>query len=310
MAHQVLAGSNLFYFCRIDTSGKYIEVNQCFLNKFKHITDDFRGFPVKQTIHPEDIPLLRQIFRACLENPGTTYRGHIRKPQADGTYAYSDWEFCFNHETQSVSAIGYDLTAREEQLQTIMKSTADIILVLDKEGTYLEAFAMDEELLAAPVEDLINSRIEDHFDAEETAIFLGLIERVYQEGEIQNINYDIEVTGGKKHYVANARLFPYNGKKCVAWSARDFTQIKLYQEQLDDQNKRLKNIAFYQSHKVRGPLSNILGITTLLKTIEPKDIDPVMIDYLVEAAEDLDKVLHQVVDETEEIEFKKVLNTK
>ena len=137
-----------------------------------------------------------------------------------------------------------------------------------------------------------------------------MIDRVYEEGEIQNINYEIDVQGKKRHFVANARLFPYNGKKCVAWSARDFTTLKEYEARISDQTRKLKKIAFYQSHKVRGPLSNILGVTNLLKALKYKDIDPTMIEYLVASAEELDQVLHLTVDETIDMHLKNVPDTK
>lgn len=46
---------------------------------------------------------------------------------------------------------------------------------------------------------------------------------------------------------------------------QDIHQIKTYQQQLELQNEKLKEIAWLNSHEIRRPLSNIIGVMPLLK---------------------------------------------
>jgi len=62
--------------------------------------------------------------------------------------------------------------------------------------------------------------------------------------------------------------------------------------------EKLLNIAWNQSHQVRGPLTDILGIINAIKLdITPEEKDT-LINQLEVAAMNLDKAIHDVVDET------------
>lgn len=70
---------------------------------------------------------------------------------------------------------------------------------------------------------------------------------------------------------------------------------------ISDQKKtaeKLRKIAWNQSHQVRGPLTDILGIINAIKLdITPEEKDA-LINQLEVAARNLDKAIHDVVDET------------
>jgi PAS domain S-box-containing protein len=62
--------------------------------------------------------------------------------------------------------------------------------------------------------------------------------------------------------------------------------------------EKLRKIVWNQSHQVRGPLTDILGILKLIKldiTIEEKTS---LLEHLEKAAQELDQTIHHVIDET------------
>jgi signal transduction histidine kinase len=62
--------------------------------------------------------------------------------------------------------------------------------------------------------------------------------------------------------------------------------------------EKLRKIAWNQSHQVRGPLTDILGIINAIKLdITPEEKDT-LINQLEVAAMNLDKAIHDVIDET------------
>lgn len=88
----------------------------------------------------------------------------------------------------------------------------------------------------------------------------------------------------------------------------DITERKQSEEKIRQQNEILarqnnifKEIAWLQSHDARRPVANILGLAHLIKTDE-KNIQQ-YIDYLYKATEDLDAVIHRIVDLTQQIEM-------
>ena len=61
---------------------------------------------------------------------------------------------------------------------------------------------------------------------------------------------------------------------------------------------RFNNIAYNQSHHVRGPLTDILGIIKLLNLNITEEEKSYLLSQLEIAAKDLDKVIHRVVGES------------
>lgn len=69
--------------------------------------------------------------------------------------------------------------------------------------------------------------------------------------------------------------------------------VKERTEQLEDQNKKLLEYAYFNAHKVRGPLARILGLTYLVQK-SPNDNPIEMIERIEVSALELDKVIRDV----------------
>ena len=74
---------------------------------------------------------------------------------------------------------------------------------------------------------------------------------------------------------------------------------------INEQNKHLREIAFMSSHSIRMPVSNILGLTKMLETLQndPQKEEQIK-HYLRQSAEELDLVLHEIINKTASIEIK------
>jgi len=82
---------------------------------------------------------------------------------------------------------------------------------------------------------------------------------------------------------------------------RDITDDILVQEKIKTQNKVLREIAFIQSHEVRRPLANILGVIEILKNSGALN-DLEIFGHLVDSANELDMEIRKIVDKTNELD--------
>lgn len=100
-----------------------------------------------------------------------------------------------------------------------------------------------------------------------------------------------------------------NGKAIRALqSIIDLTENLERLNKIEIQNKKLKDIAWKQSHEVRAPLSNIMGLVILLKTnlnLEDDKENSKIINYITESTKKLDEIIHDIVDKTSELEKEK-----
>lgn len=84
--------------------------------------------------------------------------------------------------------------------------------------------------------------------------------------------------------------------------ATDITSRINYIRAIENQNKKLKDIAWHQSHVVRAPLSRMMGLINLLElpTMDERDRADVM-QKLVDSAYELDGIIHQIVEKTQAV---------
>ena len=86
-----------------------------------------------------------------------------------------------------------------------------------------------------------------------------------------------------------------NGIIGVACFARDVSERAKHLESIEKQNSQLREIAWLQSHKMRAPLSNILGLTDLILNSEEAAEKEQLVGHLQKAAGDLDKIIAEIV---------------
>jgi PAS domain S-box-containing protein len=81
---------------------------------------------------------------------------------------------------------------------------------------------------------------------------------------------------------------------------QDITEQMNYIQKIEEHNGRLKDIAWTQTHLVRGPLARIMGISSLLK-LEDRDPDArnQLLDYLEISANELDEVIKTIIEKSQ-----------
>ncbi len=84
----------------------------------------------------------------------------------------------------------------------------------------------------------------------------------------------------------------------VSYTATDISELKKSQMDSDSKDRALDRIAFVQSHNVRGPLSSIMGLVTLMQGSGNSKFSKETL-LLKRAAEDLDNIIKSLVAEAE-----------
>lgn len=118
--------------------------------------------------------------------------------------------------------------------------------------------------------------------------------------EINGAVYRIMLPDGSLRYIESHAIIQKSsdGKvRRLIGTNRNITDSVLVQERLRQQNKVLRDIAFIQSHEVRKPLANILGIIEILQTSGAMDGLEIF-EHLVESAKELDQQIRQIVQQS------------
>lgn len=90
----------------------------------------------------------------------------------------------------------------------------------------------------------------------------------------------------------------YNGRTVGMVVCRDVTERLRYIEAIEEQNKQLREIAWFQSHITRAPLARIMGLTGLLATDPSETSLREILPLLQKSADELDEIIKGIVEKT------------
>lgn len=127
------------------------------------------------------------------------------------------------------------------------------------------------------------------------------IESVIDTNKMSSFLFRIIVDGKLKYIQMNGEVFDAgNTENRLRGTFQDVTEQQMFIKRIEDKNETLKNIAWTQSHDVRGPLATIMGLVSLLdeedfKNAQNKEI----ITGLKESSEQLDEIIKKVVKKTQ-----------
>ncbi len=89
----------------------------------------------------------------------------------------------------------------------------------------------------------------------------------------------------------------------VSCFSRDITNTREHLTKIELQNQKMREIAWIQSHKVRGPVSTILGLVQLFNMEQPHDAtNQTVLEGIKETTQYLDEVIREIVTKAKEIE--------
>jgi PAS domain S-box-containing protein len=119
-------------------------------------------------------------------------------------------------------------------LRALAGAVSDVIVVLDRDGRYLDVISRRADLLIRPADELLGLTIHDVFPAETADMFVGWIRRVLETGCSVEDEYEIDIAGRRTWFAA---IVAPLSETSVIWVARDVSERKAMEGQLRQATK-------------------------------------------------------------------------
>jgi signal transduction histidine kinase len=163
-----------------------------------------------------------------------------------------------------------ELNNNKHRYKLLLETIPDIFFVMDKDGTYIDYVAKEEEELNISPEEIIGSTIfEVGYSKKMVRQVYKSIQNVINHNAIETIEYVLEVVG-KGSCFFEMRMVKLSDVSVMAIS-RDITKQKVALQKIEEARKKAEEAdqlksAFLQniSHEVRTPLNAILGFSNVL----------------------------------------------
>lgn len=98
-----------------------------------------------------------------------------------------------------------------------------------------------------------------------------------------------------------SNIINYRGNKAEVVLAVDVTDNFTYINAIENQNQKLREISWIQSHVVRAPIARLMGLSELIldKGNATDQLDT-LLGHIVDSAKELDTIIHDITNKTQE----------
>lgn len=184
----------------------------------------------------------------------------------------------------------------ERSLRAIINNTTDIIWSVDRQNNIIsanDAFWKRVASITGKTDCTIN---ESDFDKDLFLKWEQYFERALK-GETYKVVIEEQYEG--REIFEEVSFNPIRNTKDeivgISCFSRDITTQYLYLKRIEKQNAKFKEIAWSQSHEVRAPLSNIMGLTALFNFEDASDPGNAAIIRLIsDASQQLDGIVKKI----------------
>lgn len=253
-------------------------------------------------VHTDDLPTLEEEIAQAIST-GEPLRTEYRIRSEDGKQLWVEGRAELVEDangSRHMVGVLTDITDRkeyeealkeaQEELRQIVDLVPDLVFVKNREGKYLlaneataEAYGLTPEGVEGKLEADIIPSVDDseEFRADDV--------EVIESGEPQKIPEEELMTADGERRILETTKIPYqtsgSGEDAVLGYARDVTELKKYEKQLEEQRDNLEVINQVVRHDIRNELQLVLGYAEILREHAAED-DAEYIEQILNATRD------------------------
>lgn len=276
-----------------------------------------------EMLHPEDKERVTERLNEVIEGDEINWAEEYRFKKADGQYAFvmDKAVLLRNQEGKAYRMIGamQDISRQKEEEQTL-KLFQSIIVNANDGVVITDANLIDYYGPRIVYVNEAMTRITGFTKEELTGNSARILQGL--ESSIKSINRlcvclrkketcELEILCYKKNkeeFWMNFSVVPITDEKgkLTNWISiiRDVTERKNYTKAVEEQNIKLREIAWMQSHVVREPLARIMGLVNAMNDCKSMKIGQgELLSHIVNSAHELDGVIREIVSKARAIEL-------
>jgi len=247
-----------------------------------HDQSDLVGTNAFDRIHPEDREAVTEQFFAAVEDPDYHPTVEFRYENADGEWRIFEARGKSRLDDPAIQGFvvtSRDVTERREReralrteralVEGILRTIPDTVYAFDEDGDPIrEELVLSDGLLGYTREELIDAHPLEFVPEEDRAPLADAIERILDGEGPESYESAIVSKQGERvpHEFNGARLTDETGDVLgVVGTARDVTDRREHERELQRQNDRLEEFASVVSHDLRNPLNVVAGHVDLAR---------------------------------------------
>tara|TARA_B110000879_G_scaffold168141_1_gene217550 strand:+ start:4027 stop:6669 length:2643 start_codon:yes stop_codon:yes gene_type:complete len=316
-----LSESQTNFVIRTDINLIFTYVNKKFINEFGWLYPDGKilGNNYFSSISEYHHKRTKEIVEKCIAEPKKVFKIEINKPTSDGKTRTTLWDFVCITDAQGkpseIQCIGMDISKRIKSENALKESEHRYsdLFNLSPQPQYIFEIATLKflDVNKAAIErygysyrEFLNMTLRGIRPKSEYSKLDEALKFPAQKGGRYFFGEHVHKNKNGKEIIVDLRAHNilYKGKEAKVVLATDITERYKHIKAIEAQNEKLKQIAWTQSHEVRAPLTNIMGLIDVLSSVTlSADEKEEFSKHLMASANELDSVIKNIVKTTEQV---------
>jgi PAS domain S-box-containing protein len=191
-----------------------------------------------------------------------------------------------------------ELREARDRLQATLRALPDLAFEFDANGVVQDYFDSRSDLLTMPPDEFLGRKIADVTEPEVGQIVLDAMRTALEKGQSSGARYFVKGRWFEMTVARRNDLDPSQTPRVIA-IARDITDRKLREEELERKNDELMRFTYTVSHDLKSPLVTIKSfLGYLLQDIDANDRERVRTDvgFIEKAADRMDELLDDLLE--------------
>ncbi|MBW0176794.1 PAS domain-containing protein [Sediminibacterium sp.] len=305
------------FIVRVQAGGKEFVmeyVNPAYLRKFGVTEDSVVGKEFKDMLHVNIVNAIRIRFIECVE------KGHsisFEEDFEDQSASLSELFPIKDDDGRITHVVGISkdiselknkrdqIAASERTLQSIINSSDNVLIYMSKDSNikYANRKAQQHAIKMFGRPFMIGDKLTDYYSDEEKTLGVEHGRILAEQKATVTHEHMVEYPDGERVWFLRRYygVFDDSGDLSgIVIASINITNRKEQEMQIQKHLDALKEIAKIQSHEIRRPVANIIGLTDLMdfkqKTVAENEQ---ILQYLRTSALELDQIISRIVDKTQ-----------
>jgi PAS domain S-box-containing protein len=293
---------------------RFLDVNEAAVKLYGYSREEFLNMTIKEIRPPEDLGALQHILDKHIK-VGLSSQSYVRHRKKSGEIVYVLVEGnSINFDGRNARLVmSVDRTKEVMSENAIAESIARFNIVSKATSDAI----WDWDMVTGAM--VWNQGIKGIFGYRQTTYdenwwrervhpedldrVVGQLTRLIEKKEHNlRVKYRFQCRDGSYRFVLDRAFIVFNDQGVpvrLIGSMQDITDHVNQIKEIEEQNSRLSQISWIQSHKVRGPLARIMGLVSLIdQDVLSTREKPEFITDLKNAAQELDNVVREIVVKT------------
>ena len=289
-------------------------VNDAYIHKFNVTRESVIGKEFSDMLDPSIVDAIRKRFIECVR-----LRSNISFEESfeDGTTSLSELFPIMdtNSSIEYVVGVSKDITelkikrdqiaASEQTLQSIINSSDNVLIYMSNDFTirYANRRAQEHAKKLFGKTFSIGDKLTDYYPKLERERALQHALQLREEKKTISYEHQLTYPDGENRWFLRRYygVFDEKGELTgIVIASINITNRKEQELQIQKQADSLREIAKIQSHEIRRPVANIIGLVDLIdlkgKTLEENEQ---ILQYLRQSGQELDGMISRIVDKTQ-----------